>query len=129
MKLENFKGFGRELCQCDSNTNIGRKAIEFEWVIASSSHKFEVANYLDSVTLGAIKYLSLLAHLAVMPKSPCNHELSIVCHCCCPSVASVICWHLSLSSVDSAPDHRFDHRNSISCTCMHTYPPYMHMNY
>ena len=57
--------------------------------------------------------LWFLAHLALMPMSLSNHELSVVCWHPAPSLSS----SSSLaSSVDSHPSYRFDHRNFISCT-------------
>ena len=58
--------------------------------------------------------LRFLAHLALMPMSLSNHELS------------VMCWHPVSSSlalsVDSHPSYRFGHRNFISCTWLHICP-------
>ena len=57
-----------------------------------------------------------LAHLVQMPKSLCNHELSVVCHCC-PALES--------SPVDASPK-RLDHRNVLSCTFLHMPLVYVH---
>ena len=67
-----------------------------------------------------------LAHLALMPMSLSNHELSLAHLALMPMSLSnhelsVMCWHpaplssLALS-VDSFPSYRFDHRIFIFCT-------------
>ena len=60
-----------------------------------------------------------LAHLAYMPMSLCNHDLSVVCHC--PLLVLSLSASLVSSSVYSCPTDSIAHRNFISCRYMYIY--------
>ena len=62
------------------------------------------------VCIHRLRHCQLLDHLALMPKSLYDHELSVVW-----------CWcrYRLASSVDSCPTHRLDHRNFIFSKYLH----------
>ena len=67
--------------------------------------------------------IKFLAHLAYMPMSLCNHDLSIVC-CCHLSLvlSSSSSLSLVLSSVYSCPSDSIAHRNFKSYRYMYIHP-------
>ena len=68
-----------------------------------------------------------LAHLAYIPMSLCNHDLSVMCHCHLSLVSSLL--SLVSSSVYSCPSDSIAHINFIFCRYMYICPKYMYKKY